>query len=78
MCLDSPCIIDKTEKNRANCTCSAVQGQGDYLLEPGTDQCTKGALSSATVVDLDQITDFLETQPNLPPPDFTVTNVKPK
>lgn len=78
MCLDSPCIIDKTNPAKAKCTCSAVQGQGDYLVSPGTDQCINGVLSSATVVDLDQITDFLETQPNLLPPDIKVVNVKPK
>jgi hypothetical protein len=78
MCLDSPCIIDKNDPTKAQCTCSVVQGQGDYLVQPGTEQCSKGAISSATVVDLDQITDFLETQPNLPPPNISVVNVKPK
>lgn len=78
MCLDSPCIIDKDHKDKANCTCSAVQDQGDYVVKPGTNQCTEGGVSSATVDDLDQITDFLETQPNLRPPDFTVVNVTPK
>jgi hypothetical protein len=82
MCLDSPCIIDKTKPAHAHCTCPIVQEQGDYLVQPGTDQCSNGAISSATVVDLDQITDFLETLPNLPPGvspgDLTVVNVKPK
>ena len=55
-----------------------VQGQGDYLVKPGTDQCSNGAISSATVDDLDQITDFLETNPNLHPVDLTVVNVQPK
>lgn len=78
MCLDSPCIIDKNDKTKAKCTCSVVQNQGDYLVEPDTNQCTNGALSSATVLDLDQITDFLETQPNLLPPNMKVVNVTPK
>jgi hypothetical protein len=88
MCLDSPCIIDKTDSDKpssdksklahAHCTCPIVQGQGDYLVQPDTDQCSSGAISSATVVDLDQITDFLETNPNLHPIDMTVVNVQPK
>lgn len=75
MCLDSPCIIDEKHPDKAKCTCSMVQGQGDYLVKPGTNQCSEGALSSATVLDLDQITDFLETQPDLLPPDIKVVNV---
>ncbi len=78
MCLDSPCIIDKDHPEKAQCTCPVVQGQGDYLVEPGSDQCSNGPISSATVDDLDQITDFLETRPELPPPNVTVVNVKPK
>ena len=78
MCLDSPCIIDKANPAQAQCTCPMVQGQGDYMVQPGTDQCSNGAISSATVVDLDQITDFLETQPNLVPNDIKVVNVLPK
>jgi len=78
MCLDSPCIIDKNDKTKAQCTCPVVQGQGDYLVQPGTDQCSNGPISSATVDDLDQITDFLETRSELPPPNLTVVNVKPK
>ena len=78
MCLDSPCIIDKDHPEKAKCTCSVVQGQGDYLVQPGTNQCSQGAISSATVDDWDQITDFLETRSELPPPNVTVVNVKPK
>ncbi len=88
MCLDSPCIIDKSDTDKTNsdktklahahCTCPVVQGQGDYLVKPGTDQCSNGAISSATVDDLDQITDFLETNPNLHPVDLKVVNVLPK
>ncbi len=78
MCLDSPCVIDKNDPTKAQCTCPVVQGQGDYLVQPGSDQCSNGPISSATVDDLDQITDFLETRPELPPPNLTVVNVKPK
>ncbi len=78
MCLDSPCVIDKNDKTKAQCTCPPVQGQGDYLVAPGTDACTAGIVSSATVVDLDTITDFLEIQDKLVPSDFTVVNAKHK
>ena len=78
MCLDSPCVMDKPNSPQAKCTCPIVQGQGDYMVQPGTDQCSNGAISSATVDDLDQITDFLETQPNLLPKDIQVVNVLPK
>lgn len=36
-----------------------MQNQGDYLVQ---SECTKGIISSATVDDLDGITDYLETQ----------------
>jgi hypothetical protein len=84
MCLDSPCTIDPTnpaDKNKpqqAQCKCSVVSGQGDWLVQPETDQCTSGLISSATVVDLDQITDYLETHRELHIPNFTVVNVSPK
>ena len=78
MCLDSPCVIDKNDKTKAQCTCSSVQGQGDYMVVPGTDACTTGFVSSATVVDVDTITDFLETEDKLVPPDFTVVNARHK
>lgn len=79
MCLDSPCVIDKNDKTKAKCTCSAVQNQGDYVVVPeNIEGCTSGFISSATVVDVDTITDFLETQEHLPPDNFTVINTKPK
>lgn len=83
MCLDSPCTIDptnpadKTKPQKAQCKCSVTSGQ-DWLVKPGTAQCTNGLISSATVVDLDQITDYLETHPELHIPNFSVVNVVPK
>ena len=80
MCLDSPCTIDptnpadKTKPQKAQCKCSVTSGQ-DWLVKPGTAQCTNGLISSATVVDLDQITDYLETHPELHIPNFSVVNV---
>ena len=84
MCLDSPCTIDptnpadKTKPQQAQCKCSVVSGQGDWLVQPGTAQCTNGVISSATVDDLDQITDYLENHPELHIPNFTVVNIAPR
>jgi hypothetical protein len=84
MCLDSRCTVDKaaqddkTKPVRASCECGVESGKGDYLVQPGTAQCTNGVISSATVDDLDQITDFLENHPNLHIPNFTVVNIVPK
>ncbi len=84
MCLDSRCTVDKTAQDDktkpvlASCECAVLSGQGDYLVQPGTAQCTNGVISSATVDDLDQITDFLESQPDLHIPNFTVVNIAPK
>jgi len=79
MCLDAPCVVDKDDKDdktKANCACAVLQDQGDYLVQSG---CPTGIISSATVLDLDTITDFLETQDNiLPVPDFKVVNQKQK
>jgi hypothetical protein len=78
MCLDSPCVIDNDHPDKAQCTCALQQGLGDYLVLPGTDQCTKGAISSATVGDLEKIGDFLETPAKPPAPDITVKSNRPK
>jgi hypothetical protein len=80
-CLDAPCVIDKNDKSKAACTCSLVQKQGDYVITGDTytkSTCTTGIISSATVMQLDQATDFLETQDALPPFDFKVLNVQRK
>ena len=77
MCLDKPCTIDPTDntKTKANCQCTVMQGQGDYLVHSA---CTKEIISSATVDDLDGITDFLETQDKLTVYPFTVLNPQQK
>jgi hypothetical protein len=78
MCLNSRCVIDKDHPDKAQCTCALEQGLGDYLVLPGMDQCTKGAISSATVGDLGKISDFLETPAKPPAPDITVKSNRPK
>jgi len=83
MCLDSDCTLDKNDKTKAACTCSVKRDVGDYLVEPdspGTpSQCDSGIISSATVSDLDTISDFLQKQDKMPVYDMLVVNPqKPK
>lgn len=69
-CLDSPCIIDPNDASKASCICSLVKNQGKYIVVPNGHEaasCTKGIYSSATIEDVTQITNFLKTQPDLPP-----------
>ena len=76
-CLDSPCIIDPNDASKASCICSLVKNQGKYIIVPNGHEeasCTKGIYSSATIEDVTQITDFLKTQPNLPPFPIKVLN----
>lgn len=86
MCLDSPCVVDQNDKTKASCACSVQEGKGDYVVgnKPGQGGavqfgCPTGIISSATVLDVDSITDFLATQDTIPPvPDFKVINHKQK
>jgi hypothetical protein len=74
MCLDVKCTVDK-DKAHAKCGCSVQEEKGDYLVQTG---CPTGIISSATVLDLDKITDFLETQDQIPVSNFLVLNPKQK
>jgi hypothetical protein len=63
-CLDSPCVADKNNPAQANCKCPLVANQGDYVVvnadgKYGDSACTTGLYSSATVDQLDQVTEFL-------------------
>lgn len=69
-CLDKPCIIDKADPSKAYCSCSIIKDLGKYVIV--TDQyndktCTMGLYSSATPDQVDQVTEFLKTQPSLQP-----------
>lgn len=66
-CLDKPCVITKNNPEAASCTCDLVKDRGDYVtcFDPATT-CTTGVISSATVTQITQVTDFLKTQPKLP------------
>ncbi len=78
MCLDSDCTLDKNDKTKAACNCSVKRDVGDYLVEPDSpgnpSQCDTGIISSATVVDLDTISDFLQKQDKMPVYDMLVVN----
>ena len=61
-CLDKPCIISKNNPGAASCTCDAVKNLGSYVIvtsQYSPAACTKGIISSATVTEITQITDFL-------------------
>jgi hypothetical protein len=70
-CLDKPCIIDKNNPDAALCTCDVLKNQGDYMIVTSKytpDTCTAGVMSSATVQQHEQVTDYLKTKAkNLPP-----------
>jgi hypothetical protein len=64
-CLDKPCLVDKNDPTKATCACTAVKDQGPYVLiaETYSDKiCTTGLISSATVPQITQVTDFLKTK----------------
>jgi hypothetical protein len=64
-CLDKPCLIDKNNPEAALCTCDAVKNLGDYVIVTSNytrTTCTTGVISSATVQQLTQITDYLKTK----------------
>jgi hypothetical protein len=62
-CLDKPCQFDKNDPTKATCACTVVKDQGPYVIgaEAYTDKlCTTGLISSATVTQITQVTDFLK------------------
>jgi hypothetical protein len=70
-CLDKPCIVDKNNPQAALCTCDAVKNLGDYIIvtskyTPAT--CATGVISSATVQQSEQITDYLKNKTKALPP----------
>jgi hypothetical protein len=76
-CLDKPCIIDKGDPTKASCACTSVKDQGPYIIitDAYTDTtCTTGIISSATVTQVTQVTDFLKTDADLKPFDIKVLN----
>lgn len=64
-CLDSPCLIDRNDPSHAACICTLMQDKGAYLDVSASggqgSSCTSGLYSSATVIDVGQVTDYLKT-----------------
>jgi hypothetical protein len=76
-CLDKPCIVDKNDPSKATCACTSVKDQGSYVIVTPTyarSTCTTGIISSATVTQITQVTDFLKTSTELKPFDIEVLN----
>lgn len=77
-CLDAPCVID-AKGATATCTCSLKTGKDPYVIVTDRytkDTCSTGVISSATVTDVLQATEFLKTNAHLAPRDFKVLNVE--
>jgi hypothetical protein len=71
-CVDSPCLVDPTSSSFATCYCDLEQNQGDYLIVNAVEQynsasCTTGVISSATITQANQLTEFLKFNPKLHP-----------
>ena len=76
-CLDKACVVDAGDPTRATCACSETTGMGPYVIVTDTyteATCSSGIVSSATVTQIDQVTDFLKTDSKLPPFDIKVLN----
>jgi hypothetical protein len=57
--------MDKNNPEAASCTCNKVSKLGDYVIvttdyTPAT--CTTGVISSATVQQITQVTDYIKTK----------------
>ena len=79
-CLDVPCLIDKNDPKKANCTCTVTKNQNPYVIV--TDHytaktCTTGIISSATVSGITQISNFIQEQKLIPPFTIKVLNTPP-
>lgn len=76
-CLDKPCTIDPNDPAKATCECTITRDQGPYVIVTDTytaSTCTTGIISSATVQQIDQVTDFLKTSRELKPFQIKVLN----
>jgi hypothetical protein len=76
-CYDKECVVDKDDPSKATCKCSVKQGEGDWVMVTdaySAKTCTTGLYSSATVSELEQVTDFLKGQKELQPFPLQVLN----
>jgi hypothetical protein len=66
-CLDKPCLIDKNNPQAALCTCDLVKDLGDYVVVTSNytgATCTTGVISSATVPQITQVTNYIRDKSN--------------
>jgi hypothetical protein len=76
-CYDKECVVAKDDPSKAACTCSVKENEGDYVRVTGSysvETCTIGLWSSATVSQLEEVTDFLKGQKDLKPFPLEVLN----
>jgi hypothetical protein len=77
-CLDKACLIDKNNPQAALCACDLVKNLGDYVIVTSNytpNTCTTGVISSATVQQITQVTDYLKDKTRaLPPFNIQVLN----
>jgi hypothetical protein len=77
-CLDKACLIDKNNPQAASCACDVVKNLGDYVIVTSNytpNTCTTGVISSATVKQITQVTDYLKDKTRaLPPFNIQVLN----
>jgi hypothetical protein len=74
-CLDSPCTVNENNPRAAECTCNLVNAVPSPPVSPwvvvtstySSATCTTGVVSSATVQDVETVTQFLGAQKRLPP-----------
>ena len=62
--------MDKDDPTKASCACTSVKDKGPYVIvtDSYTDKtCTTGIISSATVAQVTQVTDFLKKSTKLKP-----------
>lgn len=64
MCLNGPCVVNPANPSQASCKCTVLANQGPYIIvnadgDYSDTSCINGVNSYATVVDVDQITDYL-------------------
>jgi hypothetical protein len=76
-CYDKTCLVDAEDPSKATCTCSVKENEGDYVRVTNAysaETCTIGLWSSATVSDLEKVTNFLKSRISLPPFPLNVVN----
>jgi hypothetical protein len=79
-CLDVPCLIDKKDPSKANCTCTVVTNQNPYIIVTNKftkSTCTTGIISSATVSGVTSISNFIKSKNLIPPFTIKVLNSPP-